>query len=284
MEIYYSPLRYPGGKTSLLKYLINIVELNGPIKTYIEPFAGGAGAALGLLCNGHVQKVILNDADEVLYFFWDSVLNFTEQLIEKIKKTPINIREWEKQRAILSDSDLRHKASKLDIGFAAFYLNRCNRSGILRPEVGPIGGIRQLSKWKIDARFNKEGLVQRIKRLNLHKDKIKFFNLDAIDFLKNIIPKLHLKIDETLVYLDPPYFQRGPELYRSYYLREQHIELRKFLENELHYRWVLSYDDVPFINELYKNTNKNGVLVNHFANKAKVGKELIITSNNCVIP
>jgi len=96
--------------------------------------------------------------------------------------------------------------------------------------------------------------------------------------------QLSIDPDKSLIYLDPPYYEKGPTLYRSYFNREDHTKLMKFLKGELNVRWILSYDDVPAIRELYKDTKKNGFLVNHFAYKAKVGKELIISSDNCVLP
>lgn len=282
MSAYFSPLRYPGGKTSLLAYLVKIIELNRPIETYIEPYAGGAGAALGLLFKGYVEKIILNEYDEAIYKFWHAILHNTEDFLKKIRNVRININVWKRQKKLLNNYYLNEKIPKLKIAFAMFYLNRCNRSGIL--EAGPIGGKSQLSEWRIDARFNKKGLTQRIKKIAIYKNKIKLFNLDAIDFMKNHLTNLNLRFQRTLIYLDPPYFEKGHKLYRHYYKEQDHKELQKFLKNEIKAKWVLSYDDVPFINHLYNNTNKNEISMNHFAFKAKIGKELIIASDNCALP
>ena len=49
---FYSPLRYPGGKTFLaseLGRIVDAIRTNRP--TYIEPYAGGAGVAFYLLFN-----------------------------------------------------------------------------------------------------------------------------------------------------------------------------------------------------------------------------------------
>ena len=278
MSFLISPLRYPGGKSTLIKYLSKIIQLNSPIDTYVEPFAGGAGAALGLLYNNYVKRVVINDADEFIFKFWQLVLNNTNWFIEKIQNTSININEWKRQRLLLK----KENASDLEIGFATFYLNRCNRSGILT--AGPIGGYKQLSDWKIDARFNKDNLIERIKKVSSYKDKIDCLNFDAVNLLKNYIDKLNLEPEKTLIYLDPPYFEKGPMLYRYFYCEKDHKYLHNFLKNETEIKWVLSYDDVPFIHNLYKGNNKNGILVNHFAYKARVGKELLISSDNCILP
>lgn len=282
MSAFYSPLRYPGGKTFLLNYLTEIIQINSPIETYIEPFAGGAGASLGLLYQKYVKRVILNDVDEYIYRFWKSVLFDTKRLINKIRKTPINIDEWRFQREILFNAKLRRKKSDLDLGFATFYLNRCNRSGIFM--AGPIGGNSQKGKWKLDARFNKESLIERIEKIACHKKIINICNLDALHFLKKHLPKLDYNSKKTLIYLDPPYYEKGALLYRHHFSDKDHIKLNEFLKYKLKSKWILSYDDVPFINELYKDTKKNGISLNHFAYKARVGKELIIASDDCKIP
>jgi DNA adenine methylase len=170
-----SPLRYPGGKSFLSKFLVDVIDYNYPIDTYIEPFAGGAGAALALLINNHVKQIILNDADDLIYKFWHVTLNRSKELAEKIKATPINIKEWKKQKAILSN---KH-ADDLDIAFATLFLNRCNRSGIIFTG-GPIGGYEQAGTWKVDARFNKENIIDRIKTIAQYKGQIKIYNFDAM--------------------------------------------------------------------------------------------------------
>jgi DNA adenine methylase len=284
MGTYPSPLRYPGGKGSLFRYLSELIQLNKPIDCYIEPFAGGAAAALSLLLSNQVKKIILNDHDKLIYHFWDAVINNTELLIHRIENTPVNLEIWNKQREFLKDKSKLICASSLDIGFAAFYLNRCNRSGILIPHVGPIGGRDQKGKWKIDCRFNKSDLIERIKRIADHRDRIEIFNLDGLDFLKHKIRSLGLQKHNTLLYLDPPYYKQGPELYNVYFTDQNHIELMKFLRFKLKFRWVLSYDDVPEIRKLYAGAKQNGFSVNHFAYKAKIGRELIISSDNCLVP
>ena len=280
MVKYISPLRYPGGKSKLIKYLIKIINQNQTKEYYVEPFAGGAGAALKLLVKNYVKNIILNDADNGIYNFWYSILNNTEELIYKIEKTPIDINNWKKQKSFIYDKNLYKNLSTVDIGFATFYLNRCNRSGILSG--GPIGGYNQLGKWKINARFNKNDLIDRIKLIASLKKHIQIFNLDALVFLKNCSKNTKLNVNNTLVYLDPPYFEKGRMLYDKHYDKEDHQMLQNFLQNDFDLKWILSYDDVSFIRELYKDSNKNNYFTNHFVYKARLGNELIILSDNCV--
>jgi DNA adenine methylase len=274
-----SPLRYPGGKTNLYHFLSYIIRKNHPIEYYIEPFAGGAGAALSLLINRDVKNIILNDSDEFIYKFWFSVINKNRSFQRKVVNTPVSLEEYKKYKLIYHNHKKRSSISDLSLGFAAFYLNRCNRSGILK--AGPIGGYDQKGKWKIDARFNKTDLLKRFEHINDFREQITVYNYDAIYFLKNIIKKIEIDSKKTLVYLDPPYYKQGIELYSKFYKHDEHIALRDFLKNELKIKWILSYDDVPEIHSIYQGIKKDGIIFNHFANKAKIGKELIIASDNC---
>ena len=137
---YPSPLRYPGGKASLstvLRAIIHANELQGC--TYIEPFAGGVGAGIRLLQEGHIGRIIINDYDRAVFCFWNSVLRHNDELVDRICTVPLTVEEWRRQREIYR---FPRNRSHLEIGFAAFYLNRCNRSGIIK-NAGPIGGIEQ---------------------------------------------------------------------------------------------------------------------------------------------
>jgi DNA adenine methylase len=195
-----SPLRYPGGKTALGYFLGEVIALNGIQDCiYAEPFAGGAGAALSLLFSERVSKILLNDADPCIYAFWDSILNQSGRFLSLLDKTALTIDVWRRQRDIYRNPK-RH--SRVRVGFATFFLNRCNRSGIIM-NAGPIGGIEQKGKWKIDARFNRQELRRRINKILVYRERIEISNKDAIDFLKNdVTPQARKK--PVFVYLDPP--------------------------------------------------------------------------------
>ena len=148
----YSPLRYPGGKSKLAPFVslaIKKANLQNPV--YIEPFAGGAGTALELLFNGIVDEIVINDYDKAIYSMWRAILTNTRKFIYFIENTPLNDVEWRKQKKIYTT---QNKKYSIELGFATFYLNRTNRSGIL--SAGPIGGHNQTGNYLIDARFNKK--------------------------------------------------------------------------------------------------------------------------------
>lgn len=273
-----SPLRYPGGKTILRTILSNLIRNDTNIHSFVEPYAGGAGLGLWLLENRYIDNLFLNDLDQFLYKFWFVVLNDTEKLVEKILSTEINIIEWEKQRRLILDTELLEKATDLEIGFATLFLNRCNRSGIIRGDVGPIGGKKQQSKWTIDVRFNKEDIVQKIRNISAKKETIHLTSLDAILLIENI-KKTYDDLTGFLFYLDPPYYENGEHLYRSYYKKDDHDALASYLIANNNLKWVLSYDDAPYIEGLYSKQRVSTISIHHHAHKQKNGTELLISSS-----
>lgn len=274
-----SPLRYPGGKAKLTKILQEVISNNLLEKpTYIEPFAGGAGAALNLLFNGAVKRIILNDADVRIYSFWKSVLDENKKFVDLIEKTEINIENWERFRKIYLNPESHNT---LDLGYATFFLNRCNRSGIL-PNGGPIGGKNQTSKWKLDARFNKTALIDRIKKIEKWADKIEIHNLDAINFIKFLESKEGST--NNFYYIDPPYYNKGARLYLNHYNDSDHKELSNCIKKITKSSWILSYDNTPQIKELYKRYTIHEYTLKYSASIIQDGKEIIISKPTLKIP
>jgi len=273
---YYSPLRYPGGKGKITNFFKEIIKDNLLYDgIYIEPYAGGASVALSLLFNEYVSKIIINDLDYSVYAFWYSVLNHTEELCKLIKDTPVNTKIWEQQRYIQNN---KNSYNILTIGFSTFYLNRTNRSGIIN--AGIIGGRNQTSKWKIDARYNKNELISRIYRIALYKNNIDLHNLDTIILLKKIKKELSRK---SLFYFDPPYYVKGKDLYLNYYKDNDHISIAKEIKKLNLFKWIITYDNVVFIKDLYSEFRQMKYLINYSASKASKGEELVILSNNMYI-
>jgi len=275
-----SPLRYPGGKTVLSPFLSELLienSLHGGI--YAEPYAGGAGAALNLLFSEIVDEILINDADYCIYCFWKSILEQKQKFLTLIDKTPVTILEWKKQRKVYQNYK---NHSQIKVGFATFFLNRCNRSGILM-NAGPIGGKEQQGTWKIDARFNKTELKLRIERISLYAERIKIFNLDALVFLKDIISK-NPQVDRTMVYLDPPYYLKGSELYLNHYKNADHSKVKNYLEKKRKFKWILSYDNVEQIRKLYGNMNQLSFCLSYTAHIPKVGSELLIYNDCLKVP
>lgn len=269
---FYTPLRYPGGKGKLSNYVRLLAKENNLIGGhYAEVYAGGAGVAMSLLVEGFFKSISINDIDDAIYSFWWSVLNKADELCDLILTTDVTIDEWYKQREIFrkADEDL------LKLGFATFFLNRCNRSGILK--AGVIGGKAQSGKWKLDVRYNKVDLIQRIKNIAALKNKVTLTKMDALDFV--------LKVPENaLVYLDPPYYNKGKGLYRNYYNDSNHVEIRNLVHNLNNMKWFMSYDNVPRIKELYASYKMQEYSLSYTAQNKIKGSELLIFSDNLVAP
>lgn len=267
----FSPLRYPGGKASLTGFLdqvIKVQRLHGSV--YVEPFAGGAGAALSLLFLEKVERIVINDLDPAIYAFWLAVTTETEWFVSQIKTCPITVAEWRKQRATYVD---RSKRGTKELGFALFYLNRTGRSGIV--EGWPIGGLDQKGKWKIDARFNREELAERVRRIGRYASRIEVRNEDGLTLAREWLGR-----DEGLLYLDPPYFAKGKCLYLNHFNAENHESLAACLNEFPEAAWILTYDNVPEIKALYPDRSVFEFSLNYSAHTAKHGSELLIAADS----
>lgn len=268
MPVTDTPLRYPGGKSQLIPFVIEVLRKNDLFYgEYAEPFAGGAGIAMHLLLSNYVSKVYLNDIDPAIHALWKAILCNSEELCELLRKTPITIDEWRRQRAIYLEPT---GFGVVDRGFATLFLNRTNRSGIIK--AGVIGGLGQSGTYLLDCRFNREDLVAKIKRIAALKSQIKLTKLDAVQFLEKVIPETGVN---TLVNLDPPYFAKGSELYTSFYKGEDHAQLAAAVRKTTR-RWMVTYDDAPEIRRLYSRLPMYCSSLNYSAQVKRVGTELLV--------
>lgn len=267
--MFYSPLRYPGGKSKLTPYIVETLKLNKlEGGAYVEPFAGGAAIAWYLLLKGHVDKVYINDLNLSIYAFWHSVLNKTEQLCELIETTPVTIDEWYKQKEFQNSA----KSTLIERGFSTFFLNRTNRSGIIKG--GVIGGFSQDGTYKLDCRFNKEVLINIINDISSRKDRISLSNLDAVDFITEVMPTLD---DRCLINIDPPYYVKGKGLYQNFFKHDDHYRLYECVRT-IKQPWIVTYDDTPEINDIYSEFNPHPFGLSYTAQIKRKGTEVIIHS------
>lgn len=276
-----SPLRYPGGKRVLANFLARVIKVNrmrDPV--YIEAYAGGAGAALALLFGEKVSHIVLNDKDPCVHAFWRAILNQTGRFLDLLETTPITIEEWRRQREIYNHPS---RQGQLKLGFATFFLNRCNRSGIL-VSGGPIGGYAQEGKWRLDARFNRLALRDRIEKIELYRDRIEVHNLDALEFLRDTVRPITSRQTPCLVYLDPPYYAKGRQLYLNSYTHFDHVALARFLRKARFFKWVLTYDNVHQIRELYDEFACHPFNLSYSAYDRRIGSELLITDPRLSLP
>lgn len=273
-----TPLRYPGGKGKLAGFIKKTIDINGMGDIhYAEPYAGGAGLALKLLFEGYASHLYLNDINKAVYAFWYSTLYHTDELCALISSVSVNMDEWHKQKMImnnhLNENDL------LKLGFATFFLNRTNRSGILKG--GVIGGKNQDGKWKLDARFNKEDLIKRIMLISQKRNHISIYNLDAKKFIDDVIVDLP---SNSLTYLDPPYYIKGQGLYENHYKHNDHSDISGKILNDIKTPWIVSYDSVPEIMSLYSQKNKINYGISYSAQNKYQGSEVMFFSDNIKLP
>lgn len=264
-----SPLRYPGGKASMADVLRQIKQMNNlGGRAIAEPFAGGAGASLALLFDEMTPSIHINDLDHSVRDFWWAITERCDEFLDLMRKTRINMTEWRRQREIYRS---KGRMPRLTRGFATFYLNRCNRSGVIF-NGGPIGGVKQLGEWKINARFNKVELAKRCQRVADYADRISVSGLDGIEFIKS------LEVSKTFFFIDPPYFEKGQSLYLNAANQEYHACLSEKLKKMTDAAWVLTYDDCQEIRDLYKGWAEiRPFSLRYSASERRGGREILIT-------
>jgi DNA adenine methylase len=278
MKNYRTPLRYPGGKQKLAPFIGEVLSTNKlEGGHYAETYAGGAGVAFELLFSGKVSHIHLNDSWFPLYAFWFSVLYKTEEFCRRIDLIPLTVDEWRKQKEVLSRPWEFHK---IDVGFSVFYLNRCNRSGIVHA-AGVIGGVNQTGKWKMDARFHRKELIKRIEAIGEKRASITLKNMDAEEFLKHHIPTMP---EKSLIYLDPPYFHKADGLYYDHYSPKDHEEISEVIQGTINRPWLISYDYTPEILCFYNKRRKFTYALQYNAREVYKGKELVVLSDVLRIP
>jgi DNA adenine methylase len=262
---YLSPLRYPGGKGRLSRFVADLLRWQSPRpRRYVEPFAGGAGVALRLLVDEHVDEIVINDLNPGIAAFWRLLFYGTDALLGRLESCSVDIEEWHRQRQIyLAEPD-----DDAELGFALFFLNRTNRSGIL--DGRPIGGYQQSGDWKIDARFDKNGLRRRIKALSAYGTRVSVRELDGIELIAE-----YLSDPDAFIYADPPYLGKGDDLYLDTLSWPDHVRLAELLVGGG--RWLLTYDaDSRVTEDLYVGLRCAEFTMSHSAAVQHVGHEYAV--------
>lgn len=264
-----SPLRYPGGKASLAGFFADVIGALGLTDpTYVEPYAGGAGAGVALLIEGHVSRLVVNDFDPAVHSFWIAATEHNEALCALVADTPLTVEEWRRQKAVYRAAD---DTDPLALGFAFFYLNRTNRSGILN--AGPIGGVNQNGNYKIDARFNRTELVRRLEAIGERADRISVSNKDGRSVVQG-----HAGDPNAFLYVDPPYLAAGGSLYLNAFTHRDHADLAGTVRAYPHGNWVVTYDDAPYIRRLYEGESVQSYALYYSAHRAVRSTELAVLS------
>jgi DNA adenine methylase len=277
--VHFTPLRYPGGKGKLALFVKRLMRANRLLDgEYVEPYAGGAAIALELLFHEYVSRVHINDVSRPVYAFWKSVLDHTDELCRLIRDTPMTMEARAAQKKVLLAR--RSERDDVTLGFATFFLNRTNRSGILNG--GVIGGLDQTGPWKMDARYNAPELINRITSIAKMRDRISLTGQDALDFLSEGVKKWP---DRTLIYLDPPYYVKGRDLYQDYYHEEDHKNIARFVRQKItRQKWIVSYDSVPAVHELYEGYEQVVYRIGYSARSSRQGSEVMFFCDGLTVP
>lgn len=263
-----SPLRYPGGKSALAGLfadLIQALDIQDPV--YVEPYAGGAGAGIALLREGLVSRLVINDIDPAVHAFWKAATENNAEFVERVRAVPLDVDEWRRQR----ETYRAGTGDVIDLGFAFFYLNRTNRSGVLN--AGVIGGNDQSGNYKIDARFNRETLAERLEAIGGLSDRIQVTDLDGRSVIRQ-----YGADPSAFLYIDPPYVQAGSRLYLNSFDGRDHEALAQIVRSVESAHWLMTYDVAPLIRHLYSDFFQCELELNYSARHPGRASELLVAS------
>lgn len=274
----YTPLRYPGGKARFAPLIAEVISSNELAGGhYLEPYAGGAGVALVLLMDGVVQHIHINDADAAVAVFWRAAVQQTGELADMVASEPVTMDAWHHWRSMMLGEV---EGTQLERGFATLFMNRTNRSGILKG--GVIGGKAQSGTYKLDARFMRDELCLRLERIGRHAEAISVYEEDAHKLLLRCHQFLPSK---SMIYLDPPYYVKGAGLYRNSYKHNDHAQIARLLgSNRFRRPWVVSYDDAEEIRTMYDYAHSFTYGLHYTAQQRYMGSEVMFFSERLTPP
>lgn len=266
-----SPLRYPGSKSDFIKTVAQVLKDNDLTGLpFVEPYAGSAAVTLGLLDEKIVKHATLVERDPMVYAFWKCVFENTDQLISDFTDLPIDLDTWNKLRPLQSIKDEPSQKQLRKLGLACLFFNRANFSGILN--AGPIGGMEQLSEYKIDCRTNKQEIISRIRKISSLSNSVCVEFGDAVEVIDR-----YRNRKKVFFYVDPPYFVKGESLYRYAYKLREHKLLAAALA-KAKFPWLLSYDVHHVIEFLYEDFYTKRYKFQYSARSPKNHEELVVSN------
>ncbi len=251
--------RYPGGKKKLVSQIAGRIRCYYDEKMcwnrveYVEPFAGSLSVGLTLLNYKIIKNVCINDKDPGISALWTSVLRYPEKLCEYISYFSPTTEAFYNYKKYFGDiksvSKEEKKATRIcvEIGFRKLALHQMSYSGLGVKAGGPIGGKTQNSNYKIGCRWNPKLLKKNINKYHnlLVKTILRYKKCSSYGWLKILND-----CKDSFIYLDPPYYEKGSELYQFSFSEYNHKKLSEVLK-KIKYPWLLSYDYADEIKELY---------------------------------
>lgn len=281
-----SPLRYPGGKARMTPFLTDLfVQQHGvllDIEVWIEPFAGGAGAGLGLLDQGVITDLWLVERNPGLAAFWRTVAHDGERFAATVRSTTASMKTWHHSREVLAAREAGESVDDDALALAAFVVNRCSRSGMVNSKVGPIGGKGQSGRWTVESRWSPGSLADRIEHIARSGSGILIHEVDAIDYISELTGSG--VEDEVFLFVDPPYVREGNGLYQHGMSMDQHQDLADALRS-CPAPWLLTYDDEPVVKDvLYPEERIIEYDIAHTANKQRIDREWAVLSDRTCFP
>lgn len=245
--------RYPGGKSKLKKVISKHLSIyaseNG--LEYREPFFGGGSIGIEFLSmfSNRRRKIWINDKDSGIAALWTSVIRYPDLLKTMVIEFIPSVEAFYQYRDILTSisENLSSEQEIAKYGFMKLAVHQISYSGLGTKSGGPLGGKKQGGKYKIDCRWSPEYICGKIDFLHrlLNEADVRgnqCANLDFMDLIKDQ--------ERAILYLDPPYYEKGNDLYQYGFLESDHVRMANALR-ETNHAWLLSYDDCQEVRDLY---------------------------------
>jgi DNA adenine methylase len=278
--------RYPGGKSKISDHIIATLDKAAEkgYDQFREPFFGGGSIGIKFIAKNKVKNVWINDKDYGIDCLWNSVILYPKELRKMVTEFRPTVEEFYRIKEDLLRVDDAKNGSWEKIvkhGFEKLAIHQISYSGLGTKSGGPLGGSRQESKYKIDCRWSPKYICKKIDALH------SLFSEAKVDWCSNFDfgGLIENKDSKSLIYLDPPYFKKGNDLYQFGFSVADHERLSKLLR-ETEHSWVLSYDDCEEIRDFYSWADIQEIGVNYSITALKdkeTGDSLSRTKNELII-
>ncbi|HMR43321.1 MAG TPA: DNA adenine methylase [Saprospiraceae bacterium] len=232
-----SPLRYPGGKS---KAIGSISALIPEFREFREPMVGGGSVFLH--CRQQFPDAVfwINDIYPQLFHFWQQTGENAEVVLAQILKWKSEFQEGRDLHRFLTEQMPHFDPARQAAAF--FILNRITFSGTAES-----GGF---SNQAFQKRFT-DSSIRRLEQLPPLLQGVKITNLDY----EKVVTEPG---EDVFIFLDPPYFSATKSaLYGKNGQLHKNFDHERFaaVMRACPHRWLITYDDDPFVRELFSFAN-----------------------------